>query len=287
MLGRGSTRTAALAASHHVPAFATVEQAISERPAVVAISASAAAHPPLVRAFLEAGCHVLCSHPVAADVTTVRDLGALADRRGLVLATDYSLRLTPEFARLSRELSRGGLLRIAAEAPSRALVVSLDLAIALAGPVERVFASARYPSALDERRRAAPSSFAPSVLLEHTQGVVTSIVPVPHASSTSCHRLTVSLAHRRLDMRLPSGGLTRTTRHAGTEAIESTLVSSPGDAPADPFGHAMEQLVIAFIAAIVANAPPHAPWVEEARVRASWEAVVTSTRSREPVRVTD
>lgn len=195
--------------------------------------------------------------------------------------SERSARLVPEFTRAKELIAQGILLRLAAQAPSRALVVSIDLALGLAGPVERIFASSRYPDRLDARRRASPPSFAPSVILEHEGGVVSSIVPIPHAETNAAHRIAVSLEGMRLDLCLPCGGLTRVIR-ISFAAETATFVEPRAHAGGDPLGRAMTELATAFIDAVDAGQPPHAPWTDEVHVREVWEAVVASAKSGVP-----
>jgi predicted dehydrogenase len=66
-------------------------------------------HGGMVRAALAAGKHVVCEKPLAMDTAEGAELLALAERSGLVHATNFNFRFYP-LCQESRELVRGGQL---------------------------------------------------------------------------------------------------------------------------------------------------------------------------------
>jgi len=288
VVGRGSERTRALAASLGVPAAGSLEQAIADaRPDVAAVAVHERENAEIVRRLLDAGAHVLVSHPVAPDVSAVQGLRSHAEARGLLVGTDYTMRLQPAFAAARVALRRSGaLLRCAVQSPGRALVVGLDLAIGFAGPVERVLASRRYPPAVAARAERARSTFAPSVLLEHESGALTALVPVPHAAPARAQRVTLSAERARLDLELPDGGLVE-LRMRGAGRVETRVLVPPEpERSADAmYGSAMERCVSRFLDAVTGGAPLFAPLDEEARLRAVVHAIREATAREAPVDV--
>ena len=287
IVGRGSARTRGLTKRLGVSCYDDLDDAIGRaQPDAAMISVSERAHPGLVRKLLEAGCHVLCSHPVATDAATVLALDELARALALRVATDYTMRLLPAFEAARRSLaSYGPPLRIAQQSPGRALPIAIDLALSLAGPAARVFAAGAYPPHLDERRRTAPQAFPPTIVVEHAGGCVTAITPVPHADPAAAHRLSISTERGRLDLRLPAGGLDGLTYRGGGVVERNQIVAASPD-PAPPgelFGSAMRELVRRFVEGIVTGDAVDVPLVDEARVRGVWAAVGRSRPSGVPV----
>lgn len=66
-------------------------------------------HYPLARACLEAGLAVLCEKPLAHSAHAARELAETAERRGVGLYVNQSLRLYPTFELLKRWTSSGAL----------------------------------------------------------------------------------------------------------------------------------------------------------------------------------
>lgn len=77
-----------------IPQALTLAEAIDEADAV-AICSPDAAHPHQVREALEAGRHVVCEYPVAADPYTARDLFDLAKEKQRVLHVEHIELLSP------------------------------------------------------------------------------------------------------------------------------------------------------------------------------------------------
>jgi predicted dehydrogenase len=281
VVGRGSSRTLELAARYGVPAYTSMETAIEEaRPALAAVAAGEIVHPELVRRLLIAGCNVLCSHPVAREAKEVRELAALAAQRKRLLETDYSMRETPGF-RVAQQILEafGPPLRISARSPGRALVIALDLACALAGPVEAVCGSVRYPPAFEDRRRRAAEAFAPTALLEHSSGCVTTVTPVPHAESHAAHRLEISTAATRLDLELPAGEVIKLVRRKGSVERSLLLAEAPARDADEAFGTPMRALVTGFVQRVLAG-KTGGILNSEAHVREVWLALGRATREK-------
>jgi hypothetical protein len=275
VVGRGSSRTLELA-------YTSLETAIDEaRPDLAAVAASEIVHPELARRLLIAGCHLLCSHPVAREARVVRELAALAAQRKRLLETDYSMRETPGF-RVAWQIleALGPPLRISARSPGRALVIALDLACALAGPARAVFGSICYPPAFEERRRRAAGAFAPTALLEHTAGCVTTITPVPHAESQAAHRLEISTAATRLDLDLPAGDVVKLVRRKGSVERSLLLAAAPLSDAEEAFGAPMRALVTGFVHRVIAG-KTGGILDSEAHVREVWLALGRATRERQ------
>ena len=66
-------------------------------------------HVPIVRAALEAGKHVICEKPLAVTAREVRELGLLADRKGLKLMTAQHHRFGAEAQAAKRWAAQGHL----------------------------------------------------------------------------------------------------------------------------------------------------------------------------------
>ena len=101
LVGRGSARTEALAAELAVPVFGELSEAVAAvRPQIASVAAHYSSNVALVDQLLSADCHVLCSHPVAPTAKEVQQLAERSKAKGLVVATDYTLRLQPGFTAL-------------------------------------------------------------------------------------------------------------------------------------------------------------------------------------------
>lgn len=283
IVGRGSARTTALAEQLGVPAFTDLTAAIDAiRPDITSVAAHESSNHALVKELLESGSHVLCSHPVAPTAEEVLELDALARARSLIVATDYSLRLCPAYEAAKAELRDcGAILRMTAETPGRTFVIGLDLVTDLAGPVDKVFASARYPPALRERRAQSPKAFAPTVTLEHASGSVTTIVPIPHAHPSSSYQLTVSTERATIRAALPAGRAMRFQYLGKGNFREAELAAADNAvAPAEAFGRPMRKLVLSFLESATSGVAVHAPFSREAHIRAVWQALGRSATER-------
>lgn len=283
VVGRGSERTRALANRLGVPSHQDIARAISQHaPTFAIVAAGSKHHEALVRPLLKAGVNVLCAHPVA-DADAVARLIALARTANVSCATDYTLRLCPPWlAALATLPQIGCILRVNIQLPSSTLIMGIDLALALGGTVQTVFASARYPAALAARRQKTPAAFAPSVLLEHLDGCVTSIVPMPHAMPCAAYRVTVSGERGRIDVALPSGDAVL-IRYLGRGRVEQRRLHASASEGADPeelYGAAMRELTRRFISAVLDGSEMHAPLDHELRRRQVWLALKRATRER-------
>lgn len=69
-------------------------------------------HPQIAREALEAGKHVFCEKPLALTLEEHRELGRLAEERGLVLQVGFELRHAPMFLRLRRAVEEGEFGRL-------------------------------------------------------------------------------------------------------------------------------------------------------------------------------
>jgi len=101
VVGLVSRRTEVLTAQarrYRVPAAGTdLDALLALAPEVVFIHASTRAHPGLVRRCLQAGTHVYVDKPLAYDLGTARELAALADRHGRLLAVGFNRRFAPTY----------------------------------------------------------------------------------------------------------------------------------------------------------------------------------------------
>ncbi len=113
LVGRDPTRTAARAAAFGVPRAATDLTAVLEDPAVVAVTVATppATHCALATAALEAGRHVLCEKPMAADAAEARRLLATAESSGLVHLLGTEFRYDAGQALLARAVADGAVGR--------------------------------------------------------------------------------------------------------------------------------------------------------------------------------
>jgi predicted dehydrogenase len=157
-------------------------------------------HPELVRALLEAGRHVVCEKPVAADADTARRLFDAAREAGLLLLSAPFVQLSPTFRRLWAVVADGSIGRVHAarahygnpgstwarwyhEDPLATLgdvgIYNLKSLAALLGPVREV--TAVSATALPERRIADrpytardPDTW--QLVLRHEQGALASVL---------------------------------------------------------------------------------------------------------------
>lgn len=288
LVARGSSRSFALANALKVPVFTTVADAVRQSAPILAVVAVGdRQNASLTRELLEAGAHVLCAHPVAPTPAEVMAIAEAAERRGLLVSTDYSLRATDAF-RLGRAAIRenGTLLRVDVTYPGRFLPIALDLAVALGGHVDRVSAFGRYPKELEARREAAPAVFPPTAVLEHFEGAVTALTPCPHADPRAAVHITASSTGGRVEIALPTGGARRLRcGHGGRlEDVELSPALRGGTAGA-AFGDAMRALADQFVDAVLHGEGPPCPLAEEAHLRRLWIAITRAERGRVPVTV--
>ena len=288
LVGRGSARSKALANELGVPIFGDAAEAISVvRPEIASVSVHERENVALVESLLSTGCHVLCSHPVAPSSAQVRALLDRAKNAGVVAATDYTLRLQPAFIAITEaRKSTGALLRLSMESPGSTSVMAVDLALALAGPVEVVRSSKRYPAELGRRPLETPRAFAPTFLLEHHSGCVTVITPVSHADPSCAYRIVLSMEGARVEASLPAGSVDWIA-YRGSGRVEKKCLQQalPSMAPHDLYGGAMQNLVERFISACTREGPVHAGLEEEAQVSEVWAALRASARNNSEVRL--
>lgn len=86
-----ATRCAALAEKHNVDAFASQDALFAEADAVI-VACPATYHEGVVRAALEAGCHVMVEKPLALTGVAADNLAALADAKSLILQVGHQER---------------------------------------------------------------------------------------------------------------------------------------------------------------------------------------------------
>ncbi len=290
VVARGSQRSVALAVSLGVPLFDQLTEAIHEtRPDLAVVAVGETSNPGISIELLRAGAHVLCAHPVAPTADEVSAVLLVAKAHGLIASTDYSLRLTEAFRIARASLAEmGSLLRVDITFPGRFLPIALDVAIALAGPVESVSAFGRYPAKLLARRRSAPAAFPPTTILEHAGGVVTALTPSPHAAPAEAVRVSTSSTGGRVDLALPAAGARRVRYTRGGAWEDTELVSPRGVAEGEEaFADAMRVLADAFVDAVLGGRSPPCSLEDEAHVRKIWAAVPRALRERKPVVVDD
>ena len=88
--------------------FTDLSELLSKaRPELVAIATPVATHYSLVKASLEAGCHVLCEKPLAATAKEAEELVELAAKKGRSLFVDHTFTYTGS-VRTIRDLYRAG-----------------------------------------------------------------------------------------------------------------------------------------------------------------------------------
>jgi len=106
-----SERVVAVAAAAGVADVARDWEAFVRRDDLdlIAIATPVALHHPMAMAAIAAGKHVLCEKPLALDEGQARELAAAADAAGVVHATGYEWRWTPERLALATAV-QGGVL---------------------------------------------------------------------------------------------------------------------------------------------------------------------------------
>ncbi|MFO0739607.1 MAG: Gfo/Idh/MocA family oxidoreductase [Labilithrix sp.] len=289
VVARGSPRSFALARELGAPLFTSLAEAIAEtRPTLAVVAVGDADNPLLSRDLLEAGSHVLCAHPVARTPEQVADLAHLARERRLIAATDYSMRLTPPFlAALGQLAGLGDLLRVDITFPGRFLPIALDLAMGVAGSVDALSAFGQYPAPLAVPRSATPSAYSPTIVLEHSRGVVTALTPTPHATPSSAIRITTSSTRGRLDIGLPAGGARRVRMVSTRAGYEEEVLLDPEvcDDARQLYRTAMQRVADAFVDAATRGGPPPCPLETEVEVRRLWRAIPVALRTQSRVEI--
>jgi predicted dehydrogenase len=98
-----------VAARHGIPrVYASHEELLADDGvAVVDIAVPVAAQPPIFRAAVAAGKHVLAQKPFTTDVATARELAALAAEAGVVAAVNQQLRFDEGIAAAHRMVELG------------------------------------------------------------------------------------------------------------------------------------------------------------------------------------
>jgi predicted dehydrogenase len=276
LVARGSARSVHLAQELGVPLFVDAEAALVElRPQLASVAVHESLNVQLVTRLLEGDCHVLCSHPVAPAGFSARQLARAAEARRLVGATDYTLRLQPAFLALREALQRAGtVMRLSLESPASTSVIAVDLAMALCGAVARVRAFRQYPEELAARVSRQPRAFAPTFVLEHQRGCVTTITPVTHTDPATAFKLVVSAEQGRLEVGLPAGHVDWLAYAGHGRVLRSRLHT--GTIESDPvkvYGEAMKHLTEHFISSCAGEKSVHASFDEEAAVSDVWNAL--------------
>ena len=84
----------------------------SETPILTVVAYEAVLGPPIVRAVLEHGCHVMAEKPSAVSVEAIQELAALADAKGVMLMLALANRLLPEVIETKRLIDSGAIGKI-------------------------------------------------------------------------------------------------------------------------------------------------------------------------------
>ena len=275
IVARGSSRSVELAQRLGATLETDIATAItSTRPALACVAVGERQHEEIVSALLDADCHVMCSHPVAPRAETVLRLADLAARRGRLTVTDYSLSASPRFeAFTSAWKLEGTLLRLAVEYPGRLLPMALDLSLRVAGPVRASWSSHVYPPVVDAAKSRSRAAFPPTIVIEHTSGVVTALTPIPHADPARAFRLVASLTKAQVTCELPLGATTvERLDGRGHFRGEAHVLADRGP-PTDAFGRLMKALVDRFVGAAYGDGSVLPSFEEEARVRELWLSI--------------
>lgn len=277
LVGQGSARTEALARELTVPVRVELDMEVD----LAVVAASERVHLDIVEPLLARGIHVLVTHPVCPRAEEVARLAEAAERSHAVVRTDYTFRSRPELAALRPAPDRGALLRLSIEAPGRWLPIALDVAVFLAGPVHIVHANPAYPAAVAARARRAPHVFVPSAILTHRTGIVTTVVPVPHAPPAEPVRVCASYERGRVTATLPRGGADWLGLRGAGQLDTRPLVDASAD-PLDAGVHArgMEELVSRFVDTLEQGAKALTSLAEEEHLRRVWIALWRATGDR-------
>ena len=81
----------------------------SETPILAVVAYEAVLGPPIVRAVLEHGCHVMAEKPSAVSAEDIHQLAALADAKGAMLMLALANRLLPEVIEAKRLVDSGAI----------------------------------------------------------------------------------------------------------------------------------------------------------------------------------
>lgn len=109
---RDAAKARALADQHHIPfAYNNAEEMYrgEARPDVVINCTANNLHYPFTMQALENGCHVFCEKPPGMNAREARDMAALAEKQGLVLAYNFQRRHSAEYSALKQYQANGGL----------------------------------------------------------------------------------------------------------------------------------------------------------------------------------
>lgn len=275
LVARGSARSTQLARELGVPLFTDPASALARvRPHLASVAVHETLNVELVAQLIASRCHVLCSHPVAPDGSSVRQLARDAAQRRLVAATDYTLRLQPAFLVLREALERAGnIMRLAIESPASTSVIAVDLALALCGPVTRVRAFRQYPEELAARVAKRPRAFAPTFVLEHRPGGVATINPVTHTDPASAFKIVVSAEHARIEAGLPAGDVDWLSYEGHGRVLRRRLHSAGQPDALKVYGDAMRRLTARFVSSCLGETDVHASLEHEAAVSDVWNAL--------------
>jgi predicted dehydrogenase len=95
-----------------ITAFATLDEALEQRPSAVIVANPTRFHLPVAARALHAAAHVFIEKPIADSLEGVDELIACAARRRLVAAVGYQLRFHPAIARVREWLAGGRIGRV-------------------------------------------------------------------------------------------------------------------------------------------------------------------------------
>ena len=121
-------RAASTAAQYDVAQFHNHRDLIGKVDAA-SVTAPASLHHAIARDLIDAGIHVLVEKPLATNAADARDLVALADKRGVVLAVGHIERYSPAVAALTERVRKP--LRITAVRRAKPSGRSLDVDVVL------------------------------------------------------------------------------------------------------------------------------------------------------------
>ncbi|MFN8377558.1 MAG: Gfo/Idh/MocA family oxidoreductase [Anaerolineae bacterium] len=105
-------RASRFAASHHVQAYGSVAELLTDQPDGVVICSENSRHAPLVRAAAEAGVHILCEKPLATTLEDAREMVDACARAGAHLMTAFPMRFSPPIRQVKDLLDAGSLGRV-------------------------------------------------------------------------------------------------------------------------------------------------------------------------------
>ena len=103
-------RAYAAGSEYGVPVFGSAEEMLDRaRPEVVDIATSVPSHRDLALRAFDAGCHVLCEKPVAADLAEAAEMVRAAERANRLLSICFQYRHWDESVHLRRRIAAGEL----------------------------------------------------------------------------------------------------------------------------------------------------------------------------------